>query len=1107
MNKFSAVLMGSNIKKKIFGCVAFLMLAMGIAVSNASTAHAADGGKYEDILTFDVNKIKTIDVSAISDGEYEGYKVETQMLDDTASKISIEITESGAYKLTGSNGTDTDSDKIPDTDIKNVQFIIGTDITADLYLDGLYIFNDYYTTRITGAFGYSYATIRPFLIEGNANFCIDSDSAIYAVGPSFDAGFTGSIRMVKSKEEALLTVGLSKFPNSDDDDAGYIFANYGKIYFYDAGINFTLSDKDNNLSDIGYSISPSNYEPYFYGEGFSFGKKVSTDKAVTGIYHYKNNPNIAFSVYGGYGFAFQNITDIYGNSLVYCDDWSDESDCDCFSGFPANAEIVQIDKFLVTGAKADGKGELRHTFFPASECYIFANSTSKGLKAYKWNNDTDNFEVTDETDACKLIYEDADTHEEYMTVYVLKGDKYAFLPYSEKWVYEYLRRTDNAPITEDSTVESDTTILVKKTNKDYIDVTVDGVAKKANKGDSIASVLPEDKKDRMVIIYTEATKYNRKLVDPSNTSETLENGVCIITVSLDHSLDDENRVWFELNTADDVTEFANITNSPNTFINICGRLNADVVLDEKFPMIATDKGFEGVFDGQGHSITLNLCKVNWETAAGLFCRVGQVAEIKNVITKGFVTSGKWVGGLVGAISEKTQTDVKITNCTNYADVIASKQYYTEPSAGGIVGRSLTVSGKVVIANCSNYGKVRRTSTDENSLAGGIIGFGDTKEKECHVEIINCINADDSYIVDPTETTPEYKKTNIVKQVNCYSVKNSLKDYEKSKEAFVSGEVTYLLNQKKYDNVTWYQTCGEGYPSREGNPFTQTVYAGYNNCLDTALSFANKPFTKTVMGHELGSKATCAHRAVCKVCGKEYGELLKTHTWSDWSLKKDGTEARACTVAGCSAHETRDSEAHKNAVKLTKGISAKVSGKKVKVSWGKVTGAEGYEIYAGYCGSKFSKTPAVIVKGNKKTSYTVTKINKKAINGKKNIKIYVKAFKYSGSKRVSIGQSMEIDVVGSANKSYTNPKSVKVKSKSVKLSVGKSSTIKPTLVTDKTSKKIPTKGYVSKFRYLSSSPSVATVSTKGKIKAVKAGSATIYVYAANGKYATVKVTVK
>ena len=52
-----------------------------------------------------------------------------------------------------------------------------------------------------------------------------------------------------------------------------------------------------------------------------------------------------------------------------------------------------------------------------------------------------------------------------------------------------------------------------------------------------------------------------------------------------------------------------------------------------------------------------------------------------------------------------------------------------------------------------------------------------------------------------------------------------------------------------------------------------------------------------------------------------------------------------------------------------------------------------------------------------------------------------------------------------------------------------------------------KTHIAKFRYESSNPSIATVNKSGKIKGKKKGKCDIYIYAQNGLYKKIKVTVK
>ena len=63
-----------------------------------------------------------------------------------------------------------------------------------------------------------------------------------------------------------------------------------------------------------------------------------------------------------------------------------------------------------------------------------------------------------------------------------------------------------------------------------------------------------------------------------------------------------------------------------------------------------------------------------------------------------------------------------------------------------------------------------------------------------------------------------------------------------------------------------------------------------------------------------------------------------------------------------------------------------------------------------------------------------------------------------------------------------------------------------MLVDKKKREVPD-AHAKRFRYVSSNKAVATVSQKGKIKAVGKGACSIYVYASNGYAKKVKVTVK
>lgn len=147
------------------------------------------------------------------------------------------------------------------------------------------------------------------------------------------------------------------------------------------------------------------------------------------------------------------------------------------------------------------------------------------------------------------------------------------------------------------------------------------------------------------------------------------------------------------------------------------KLTADITVTEPY---AYD--FSGTFDGNGHTVTLNITA---STAyVGLFSKLADGAVVKNVITAGSVTTTgkKCVAGIAGYATD----NVKIENCKNTASITGTK------NVGGILGEAYNneESISVGIKNCANEGAVNSTG----SAIGGIVG-----KMEGQNSIIDCYN--------------------------------------------------------------------------------------------------------------------------------------------------------------------------------------------------------------------------------------------------------------------------------------------------------------------------------------------------------------------------------
>ena len=173
-----------------------------------------------------------------------------------------------------------------------------------------------------------------------------------------------------------------------------------------------------------------------------------------------------------------------------------------------------------------------------------------------------------------------------------------------------------------------------------------------------------------------------------------------------------------------------------------------------------------------------------------------------------------------------------------------------------------------------------------------------------------------------------------------------------------------------------------------------------------------------------------------------------------------------------------------------------------LTWNKVKGVEGYDIFFSRCGKDAPKKVKSI-KGNNTFRWT-----KKSLKKQKAYKAFVRAYVKKNGKKTYVRTSPLVHAYTSGGtKNYTSPKSVTVNRTSVLLKAGKTYKIKAGVTKLQKGKKLMTDTHAPKLRYLSSSKKIATVSKSGKITAKAKGSCRIYVIAVNGASKAVSVTVK
>ena len=214
-----------------------------------------------------------------------------------------------------------------------------------------------------------------------------------------------------------------------------------------------------------------------------------------------------------------------------------------------------------------------------------------------------------------------------------------------------------------------------------------------------------------------------------------------------------------------------------------------------------------------------------------------------------------------------------------------------------------------------------------------------------------------------------------------------------------------------------------------------------------------------------------------------------------------------TDAGTSSDSTTVSDSTKRDAKTTsfRKLMARVTGNtktSLKLRWNKVKGADGYLIYAKKCASKGSYKKIKTIKKKGTTSYTQKKLKKGTYYQYK-----VVAYKTKGNKKYILSTSMPVYATTKGGK-YTNPKSVRIikpdrakKKSEVIIKKGKKVQLKANIKKGKQAVK-----EYRKLSYETNNKKIATVSAKGVIKGVRKGTCYVYVYAQNGVYRKVKVTI-
>ena len=146
--------------------------------------------------------------------------------------------------------------------------------------------------------------------------------------------------------------------------------------------------------------------------------------------------------------------------------------------------------------------------------------------------------------------------------------------------------------------------------------------------------------------------------------------------------------------------------------------------------------FQGIFDGDGYEIKVNIITTGVYVYAGVFGYISG-ATIKSLSVSGSVSGICYTGSVCGYAESST-----ITNCYNVGDVLTRPNYPNCNSySGGICGEA---SSTTTISNCYNTGNVSSYTgvSNSESYTGGICAIGG-KIQNCFVSNCQITNNDDA----------------------------------------------------------------------------------------------------------------------------------------------------------------------------------------------------------------------------------------------------------------------------------------------------------------------------------------------------------------------------
>lgn len=821
----------------------------------------------ENVITYDL-----FDPSLISHkkGEdYHGNAYDFHIID-------INITQDGTYVIKGSNEI---NGAYVDTHIS-----VAEGVTADIIFDGATIKNDdKYCPYVRGCGSYTWdrvETLFPVLdIAGTANIYVKSDSSLEAevedVQDNVLAEVTGTMVMKGSEDDAVLKLsagerGAAVSTGRACKRRGTFIMEGGNL---DAvgmvgGVDYYTCLSEVRVTGGNLTCSSGNtsnlYADNINISGGSINGSISRENGnESGMYAvhsmYITGGKMSFVRTGEVGGVVLNGgRDIYlaGGTYEIQGLYPSNSRCRDFAGRMAGLYTLEglPENAVVTAINGQEVKDVVTTAEGTLCTYLAAMQNALieiGDETYCYQYDSSNNTLTKSTDLAVhqvKVLSDGENGEVLRTMRVADGTTVGGMISDAQYIYSY-ETEDGTEVSSTTSVTEDMTLVLKKIERIY--------EVKITEGND-QSILPMKHTDRLPEGYLYADISNYKIYsaeDPINSDLSLKR----LPVK-----EIEGKKWISIQSKENLDTFSTfLTIDP--YLNV--RLDADLDYtgDTSFAQYSKKMlpyDFYGIFDGNGHSI-LNLQYGAEAFTDHLYGTVRNL-QFKNM-TSGYKNNTPYGSGLICAMNYGT-----IENCLIEDATIKTTALNEGEKA----------AGKGIIAG-NNFGTIR-----------------------------NCLTVDAVFEGDG-EQNPIAKNKGGTIENTYYTSAEATEDGGRTAEQFASGEICYLLNEGRSDEMlNWYQNIGTAEDENADavpvfDQTHKTVYSGYAGCKmsytnDKDAVTAEPVHDVTYQAKDDQITAVCVqdatHTAGVSVTaenadydGKAHeAEILYSEDWESLGLKKDLT---------------------------------------------------------------------------------------------------------------------------------------------------------------------------------------------------------------------------